>query len=127
MDTLVPVLERQTSTTAARAWIDVAQTTTRDDLREKVREALGRAPRRRHRVGEQVQTFLINAMPDLESRQLATEFFDVGAVYTDTPNPVAILIAGMQEALATWQPHLSDIELRHLTGGVHDENHDDSE
>ena len=54
MDALVPILERQTSATEARAWIDVAQTTTRGDLRDQVRKALGRAPRRHHRAGEQV-------------------------------------------------------------------------
>ena len=46
-------------------------------------------------------------MPDLESRDLAAEFFTVGATFTGTDNAVAILIAAMQETLGTWSVHLA--------------------
>lgn len=115
-DTLVPILERQTSTAGARYWIEVAQSNTREDLRTKVNTALDRPPRRRSASGERVRAFVINSMPDLETRELAIEFFDVGSLYTDSPNALAVLIAGLQEALGTWKPHVEEAKIQHGTG-----------
>ena len=58
-------------------------------------------------------------MPDLDSRHLATEFFTVGARLVDSEYGLAILIAGMQEALSTWQAHVIQGETPHLTEEDH--------
>ncbi len=107
MDLLVPILKRQATIRPVRGWIAVAQTCSRKALRERVREALGRPGRPVADHAAHVQAYLVNAMPDLESRDLAAEFFTVGATFTGTDNAVAILIAAMQETLGTWSVHLA--------------------
>ncbi len=100
LDVLVPVLERRPE--AATEWIAVARSHSREALRERVGEALGRPVRPAGVPGARFQTFLINAMPDLESRQLAEDFFAAGAAHTGSDNAVGIVVAAMQEALGTW-------------------------
>ena len=59
---------------------------------------------------QRLRTYVINAMPDLESRTLADRFFTVGADYARSDSAIAILIAALQEALGTWEAHTSDGE-----------------
>ena len=110
LDTLVPVLEQAQTPEVVRRWTEIARTQPREILRDAVREALGQPRRPASEPGSRFQTAVINVMPDLESRQLATEFFAVGAEYVGTDHAVAILIAGMQECLSTWSAHLVDPE-----------------
>ena len=107
MDILVPVLERQTTVSDARRWIAIAQTHSREALREQVRHVLGRTARSPD-ADQRLQQYVVNAMPDLDSRDLATTFFAVGTTYVGSHNTTAILIAAMQEALSTWTAHLGD-------------------
>ena len=109
MDVLVPILSRQTTVDGAREWIALAQTLRRDDLRDAVRLALGRSGSRMA-PGDRLQRYLVSAMPDLSTRELAIEFFAVGASMVESENGLAIVIAGMQEALSTWQAHVADTD-----------------
>ena len=110
MDTLIPILEQQTSVRDAREWIDRAQAHSRQDLRQLVGSALGRPTPLTVSPGTRVENYLLNAMPDLETRQLATEFFQIGTSYVGSDNALAIIIAAMQEALGTWQAHAETAE-----------------
>ena len=91
---------------AVRTWTAMARTETRAVLRERVRVALGWSRRPRSDASARFQSFLIDAMPDLETRTLATEFFAVGETYVGSNNATAIVIAAMEEALGTWMAHL---------------------
>lgn len=122
-DVLVPVLERTPDLATVRAWAEVAHTHSRDALRERVREALGRRGRAPGEPGSRIRAALVNAMPTLETRQLGEEFFEVGARYVESDHPVAILIAGFQECLGTWSAHLprervADASLAELQGSA---------
>ena len=110
LDTMVPVLEQVSTPEAVRMWTKIARTQSRETLREKVREALGHPKRPSTDPGRRFQRAVINIMPDLETRTLATEFFEAGARYVESENAIAILIAAMQEALATWRDHEPDSE-----------------
>ena len=119
-DVLVPVLERTPDLAAVRAWAEVARTHSRDALRERVREALGRRGRTPGEPGDRVRAYLVNAMPDLETRQLAEEFFEVGARYVESEHPVAILIAAFQECLSTWSAHVPKADGPEYAGALAD-------
>ena len=108
LSAVIPVLERQTTVSGLRRWISIAETHSRDSLRARVRKALGRSPRPQHTQAERVQAYLLDAMPDLESRALADRFFTVGARYVGSDNAIATLIAAFQEALGTWEAHVTD-------------------
>ena len=110
LSVVIPVLARQTTLAGLRHWITVAETHSRDSLRERVRHALGRPPRSERSQDQRLRTYVINAMPDLESRTLADRFFTVGADYARSDSAIAILIAALQEALGTWEAHTSDGE-----------------
>ena len=56
-------------------------------------------------------------MPDLETRQLATDFFTIGTAVVESDHAVAILIAAMQECIGTWTAHLADAETPSETAG----------
>ena len=105
MDVLVPILQQQTSRSEARAWINAARIQTRAALRDTVQQALGRPTLSRHPPGQRLQASVMSAMPDLDTRRLAAEFFAVGRDYVGSDNAVAIVIAAMQEALGTWHAH----------------------
>ncbi len=106
LDVLVPILKKEPNLGTVRRWSDLAKTHSRDALREKVGEALGRPAKALGEPGERVRAYVINAMPDKGTRELAEEFFTVGARYTKGENAVGIMIAGFQEALETWRAHL---------------------
>ena len=102
LDVLLPILDKEGTVSAARSWIAAATQLSRGVLREQVSQALGGPRRSRDPIGQRLQQILINAMPDLESRQLAEDFFRVGRDVVGSESAVAVVIAAMQEALATW-------------------------
>ncbi len=42
-------------------------------------------------------------MPDIEAMEVVEWFFAVGAKVVESPNPVAIFLAGCRESLAEWE------------------------
>jgi len=106
LDVLVPILKKESTMPTLRKWADLAKTHSREALREAVGKALGRPARAVEGPGERFRAYVINAMPDNDTKELAEDFFAVGARYTTSKNPVGILIAGLQEALETWRAHL---------------------
>ncbi len=107
LDILVPVLRKNPTVSTFRKWADLAKTHSREALREKVGHALGRPSKSVHEPGDRFQAYVINRMPDRDTRELAEEFFEVGARYTKGKNAVGILIAGFQECLGTWRAHVT--------------------
>jgi hypothetical protein len=79
LDVLVPILKKEPTMPTLRKWADLAKTHTREDLREKVGKSLGRPARAVEEPGERFRTYVINAMPDQDTKELAEEFFTVGA------------------------------------------------
>ena len=119
---IIPVLSNETSMTGLRHWIAVADAHSRKELREWVRQALGRSLRPQRPQGERLRAYLVDAMPDLESRTLAERFFTVGTNYVGSDNAVAVVIAAFQEALATWEAHQPDADdIRNGVDGGHHE------
>ncbi len=106
LDVLVPILKKEPTMPTLRKWADLAKTHSREALREKVGKALGRPARAVEEPGERFRAYVINAMPDQDTKEIAEEFFKVGARYAASKNAVGILIAGLQEALETWRAHL---------------------
>ena len=117
MDVLVPILSMQTTVDGAREWIAKAHALGRDDLRAAVQNALGRPA---HAPTDRVCRYVINAMPDLTSRELASEFFTVGASVVESKKGLAILIAGMAEAVSTWHTHAGETTRSRLTTHDHE-------
>ncbi len=103
-DIIAPALIKEPTVEATQRWIAAAQTCSRDELREQVNRALGRTTRK-HNPGERLRRYVVEAMPDLATRQLAEDFFETGTAYVETNSPLAVLIAAMQEALGTWRAH----------------------
>jgi hypothetical protein len=62
-----------------RKWADLAKTHSREALREEVGKALGRPAKAGDEPGERFRAYVINAMPDQDTKELAEEFFTVGA------------------------------------------------
>jgi hypothetical protein len=106
LDVLVPILKKESTIPRLREWAALAKTHSREALRERVCKALGRPAKPVEEPGERFRAYVINAMPDNDTKELAEDFFAVGARYTTSKNPVGILIAGLQEALETWRAHL---------------------
>jgi len=101
LDVITPVLKKEPTLPVVQKWADLARTHSREALREMVNRALGRTVRDEADPGEKFRRYIINAMPDGETRELATEFFEVGERYTKS-NPVGALICAMQEVLVEW-------------------------
>jgi hypothetical protein len=106
LDVLVPILKKEPTMPTLREWADLAKAHSRQALREAVGKALGRPAKTVDEPGERFRAYVINAMPDQDTKELAEEFFVVGARSTASKNAVGIMIAGLQEALATWRAHL---------------------
>jgi len=51
-------------------------------------KALGRPAKPVEEPGERFRAYVINAMPDQDTKELAEEFFAVGARYTTSKNAV---------------------------------------
>ena len=83
-------------------WMSVAMELRADALQRRVSDALGHKARGMGEPGHRFRTAIINAMPDLDTRQLAEEFFRVGARVVEGANPVRVQVAAMQECLAEW-------------------------
>jgi hypothetical protein len=107
LDVLIPVLRREPTMPTLHEWAELAKTHSREALRERVGKALGRPAKAADEPGERFRAYVINAMPDQDTKELAEEFFSVGARYTPSKNAVGIMIAGLQEALETWRAHLA--------------------
>src|SRR5262249_36684049 len=105
MDLLVSILEREPTEAALERWAEVASTRTRSELREQVHQALGRPVRTAAEPGSRFERMVELAMPDQESRALAEDFFRVGKEYVGSENAVGVMIAAMQECLASWPAH----------------------
>jgi hypothetical protein len=99
---LVPVLKSDPTMPTVRRWTELARTHSREALRELVAKALGRKLKDAGAPGERFKTYIIGAMPDGESRELATEFFERGAQVLGNDHPITVLIAAFQECLGTW-------------------------
>ena len=67
-----------------------------------VSDALDAKPRGLTEPGLRFRSYILNTMPDADTRALAEEFFDVGARVVESKNAVAIQIAAMQECLGSW-------------------------
>ena len=106
-DVLAPVLIKEGTIDATRRWVARARARDRHALRDEVNQALGRTTRARSNT-QRLHDYIVNAMPDLTSRELAEDFFTTGATYTETDNSIAIVVSGMQECLSTWTAHLPD-------------------
>ncbi len=106
LDILMPVLKKEPTTATVQHWADRAKALTREALREEVGKALGRPEKVVQGPGQRFRAYVINQMPDKNTKELAEEFFTVGARYTNSENAVGVLIAAFQEALGTWAAHL---------------------
>jgi hypothetical protein len=106
LDILVPVLKKEPTIATVRHWADLAKALNREALREEVGKALGRPEKVLPEPGQTFRAYVINQMPDKNTKELAEEFFAVGARYTNSENAVGVLIAAFQEALGTWMAHL---------------------
>jgi len=107
LDVLVPILKKESTMPTLRKWADLAKTHSREALREAVGKALGRPAKAVEEPGERFRAYVINAMPDKNTKELAEEFFTVGARYAASKNAVGIMIAGFQECLGTWRAHVT--------------------
>jgi hypothetical protein len=107
LDVLVPILKKESTMPTLRKWADLAKTHSREALREAVGKALGRPARAVEGLGDRFRAYVINAMPDQDTKELAEEFFAVGARYTTSKNAVGTMIAGFQECLGTWRAHVT--------------------
>jgi hypothetical protein len=103
MDVLVPILEREPTVVGLQKWAEVARTNSREALREQVQKALERPIRPPGDPGERFERMMKGAMPDLESRTVAENFFRIGKEHVGSENPVAVVIAGMQECISSWE------------------------
>ena len=101
LDVVVPVLKRDPVLSTVRRWSDLARANSRDALRELVAKALGRKLKDEADPGEKFRRYIINAMPDGETRELAIAFFEAGELYTKS-NPIGTLICAMSEVLVEW-------------------------
>jgi hypothetical protein len=101
LDVITPVLKKEPTLPVVQKWSDLAKANSREALREMVAKALGRKLKDEADPGEKFRRYIINAMPDGETRELATEFFEVGERHTKS-NPVGALICAMQEVLVEW-------------------------
>src|SRR6266481_356637 len=102
LDILVPMLKKQPTIDMIEHWADVARRLPREALRQEVGKALGRPARVVQEAGDRFRAYVINQMPDKSTKELAEEFFTVGARYTNAENVVGILVAAFQKALETW-------------------------
>ena len=105
MDLLVPVLERDPTETAIQKWVDMAHRCTRDELRERVQEDLGRPVRGAGEPGARFEQMVGRAMPNAETRTLAEDFFRIGKEHVGSENTVDVMIAAMKECVETWTAH----------------------
>jgi hypothetical protein len=105
LDVIVPVLKKEPTMPVVRKWSDLAKANSRETLREMVNKALGRKEKDADSPGEKFRRYVLNQMPDLDTRALAEAFFEVGALHAESENAVAIMIAGFQECVGTWGAH----------------------
>ena len=103
-DVIAPVLMKERTVEAARHWTAKAHELDRDQLRDAVNHALGR-PTRSRSGSQRLRDYIVNAMPDVESREVVEAFFVSGATYVESASAIAILLAGMAEALSTRHAH----------------------
>ena len=102
LDILVPMLKKEPTTATVQHWADRAKGLTREALREEVGKALGRPEKVVQEPGQRFRAYVINQMPDENTKELAAKFFAEGARFTNNEDAVGILIAAFQEALGTW-------------------------
>ncbi len=107
LDVLVLILKKEPTMPTLLKWAELAKTHSREALRDEVGKALGRPAKAADEPGERFRAYVINAMPDQDTKELAEEFFTVGARYTASKNAVGIMIAGFQECLGTWRAHVT--------------------
>ena len=122
-DVVAPVLLKEATVESTRRWVAAARTLSRDELRTQVNQTLGR-PTRARSMSQRLQQYVVGAMPDVDSRALAEDFFTTGATYVGSDNAVAIVIAAMQEALGTWHAH-AESRVVDIPGDM--DAHDDTE
>jgi hypothetical protein len=108
LDILVAILRKDPTLATVQKWADLAKTHSREALRENVGQALGRPAKTVGEPGDRFRVYVVNRMPDRNTRELAEEFFEVGARYTKGKNAVGIMIAGFQECLGTWRAHVTE-------------------
>ena len=86
-----------------KAWTAEAEATNEESLQAQVSERLGLKPRGTVLApGETVYRYLLNHMPDEESRELLEQFCRAGRKKTESENFMGILIASWQECLSEW-------------------------
>src|SRR5207245_2591642 len=101
---IAPAIERSG---AWQTWVQLARQMPAVTLQLRVSEALQASPRGREPSppGERFRRSVLSAMPDIESMELVTRFFEVGAQVASTDNAVGIFLAGCRECLADWEVH----------------------
>lgn len=98
---IAPAIERGENW---KVWTAAANAVNEEALQVAVSEALGLKPRGHVLApGETVYRFLLNHMPDEESRKLLEDFARAGRKKTGSENFMGTLIAAMQECLGEWR------------------------
>jgi hypothetical protein len=99
---IAPAIER---TGEWAFWVDHAQRLPCVTLQRRVSEALEAVPRGREPLGpgEYFRRAVLSSFPDIEAMVLVERFFEVGRLIVQTPNPLAIFLAGCRECLADWE------------------------
>lgn len=104
---LAPALEAADSAAERERWLTLARTSPVRELQAEVSRALGAKPRGAPAPDALYRTIL-NAMPTLDDRETVERFFLVGKRVGAGQTAVGVLVAGMMEALSTWEAHNSD-------------------
>lgn len=99
---VVPAIERLGEW---RQWLAWAAQESAVALQARVSTALEALPRGREPSppGDRFRRAILAALPDIEAMELVERFFKIGAKVVDSPNPVAIFLAGCRECLAEWE------------------------
>ncbi len=99
---IVPAVEH---TGDWQGWTDMARRLASPVLQARVSAALAALPRgpEPSPPGERFRRAVLSEMPDMEAMEVVERFFAVGAKIVESPNPVAIFLAGCRECLAEWE------------------------